>query len=178
MCLVATNACARCGATIEAGEHLCWRCQQELPIERPAAAQVSPQAAGRTFRGQPVPEGMVLPSRTQYHGTVFGAIAVGVAIVLTLGVLVNRGVGPFTVSNPHTSIALSPAAGPVITATVQNMGDHAGQARCIAFWTDQNGGTHPTPVVSTQTIEPGMAVPVLIQLPVGSSTDGILVSCK
>jgi hypothetical protein len=175
---VSTKVCARCGTSVEADEHLCWRCRQELPIEREAPANVTPQGSRVMFRGQPVPDGMVLPSRTQYHGTVFAAIAVGVAIVLALGVLVSNGVGPFTVSNQRVAPAGSDTVGPVVTATVKNLGDHAGQARCVAFWTDQQGGTHPTQVVSTQTVNPAQSVPVVIQMPAGATENGIKVTCK
>lgn len=121
---------------------------------------------------------MVLPSRTQYHGTVFGAIAVGMAIVLALGVFVNRGVGPFRVYNEQISPGVGLSAGPVATAIVQNKGDHAGPARCVAFWTDLDGGTHPTTVVSTRTIEPGRSVPVSIQLNAGALTSHVQITCK
>src|SRR5437588_8755255 len=104
---MSARTCARCGASVGPDEYLCWRCRQELPTEpaAPAAAGQAPtgtaatRTAERTFRGGRVPDGMVLPSWTQYHGTVLGAVAIGVVIVLTLGVLVSGGVGPFMVAN-------------------------------------------------------------------------------
>src|ERR1051326_7240828 len=102
-----TRPCARCATPIDAREHLCARCLEELPLERPARVatiEAEPDDAPaarqpeRQWRGQPVPSGMVLPSRTQYHGTMYALIALGVAVTMVLAVLVNRGVGPFTVT--------------------------------------------------------------------------------
>ena len=180
---VPTNTCARCGTAVEADEHLCWRCRQELPIQQPAATAqgTRPGDGSALFRGQSVPEGMTLPSRTQYHGTVFGAIAIGMVVVLLLGMFASRGVGPFSVSNVRAGTAvsgLSLGQGPVAAATVKNLGDRAGQARCVAYWSDAEGQNHPTPVVVTRTIEPGKSAAVSIQLPSGASTQGVQMTCK
>src|SRR4249919_1167641 len=135
---MSTKPCARCGTAVAAGEHLCWRCRQELPVERPtrvaASGEGSPPPSGpprQLWRGQPVPPGMVLPSRTQYHGTMYALIALGVAVTLTLAVLINKGVGPFVVSGVQVHQGTGNAAA-WATGSVTNEGDRTGRARCVA----------------------------------------------
>ena len=110
---------------------------------------------------------MVLPSRVQYHGTVLGLIAVGVVIVLTLGVFVSTGVGPFIVSgiSAQQTGGGQTGAQPFVTGTVTNRGDHAGKARCVVLYTDANGGQIPTScgrassgAISTATTTDGSAL--------------------
>jgi hypothetical protein len=182
------RACARCGTPVGPDEYLCWRCRQELPAEKPAADSGSkaPAAASppgdepRTFRGAVIPKGMVLPSRVQYHGTVLGLIAVGIVIVLTLGVLVSTGVGPFIVSGVSTQQTGGGQTGslPFVTATVTNRGDHAGKARCVALYTDASGGQVPTQSVETEIIRPHGTGTVTVPLPAGVSTQDVVLDCK
>jgi len=105
--------------------------------------------AGRTWRGRQVPRGMILPSRSQYHGTMFAFIAAAVAVTMAAAVLINKGVGPFPVGNLHTK-----QTGDQITVTglVRNAGTHPGRARCVATWTTTEGGRQQTGVVQTQLI--------------------------
>src|SRR5438105_4790059 len=133
-----THPCARCGTSISAEQFLCAACRDEhvRPAARVVVDEAPPQEApaDRTWRGQPIPSGMVLPSRTQYHGTMYALIAVGVAITLALGALLGGGVGPFATSDVRTGQG---SGGPQVTATVRNGGNHAGRARCVATWTDE-----------------------------------------
>jgi hypothetical protein len=186
---MSVRTCARCGTSVGPDEYLCWRCRQELPAEpaAPAAAgQPLPGTAAtrtveRTFRGGRVPEGMVLPSRTQYHGTVLGAIAIGVVIVLTLGVLVSGGVGPFTVANVSIQrIDSLSGAGSVgeVDASVTNTGQHTGRARCVALWSDAEGSQHPTRSFQTAQIRPSGTATISIPLPAGALLNAVTVDCK
>jgi hypothetical protein len=182
------RACARCQSPVGPDEYLCWRCRQELPAETPAsepgsvatAAASPPGEEPRTFRGGVIPRGMVLPSRVQYHGTVLGLIAVGIVIVLTLGVFVSTGVGPFIVSG----ITAQPTGGgqtgsqPLVTGTVTNRGDHAGKARCVVLYTDASGGQIPTQSVETGIIAPHATGTIRISLPTGASTHDVVFDCK
>ncbi len=108
-----------------------------------------PGATGRTWRGRRVPRGMILPSRTQYHGTMFAFIAAAVAVTMAAAVLINKGVGPFPVANLHTK-----QTGDLITVSglVRNAGTHPGRARCVATWTTTEGGRQQTGVVQTPLI--------------------------
>ncbi len=135
---------------------------REAPERRePAPEDASGGPRDRTWRGQPVPPGMVLPSRTQYHGTMYGLIALGVVVTLTLAVLVNKGVGPFTVTGTHVRDANGALS---VVAQVQNQGDHAGRGRCVATWTDVNGGAQQSAVVPSGVIQPGGTAEVAIPL--------------
>lgn len=139
----------------------------------PAGGQ--PPRAPRTFRGRPVPPGMVLPSRTQYHGTIMGMIAIGIVLVLTLGVFLNSGVGPFAISN----LRVVPESPPVATGTVINRGDHAGPARCVATWQTPQGGLQETLTVTTEPIAPGSSRSVRITLPFATTgAERVAISCK
>jgi hypothetical protein len=185
---MATRACARCGTTIPTDQYLCADCREERPAavasspaanqatEKPGAA-ASPTILTRpTWRGRPVPKGMVMPSRTQYHGTMFGLIAAAVAVTMAAAVLINNGVGPF----PVTGIQSRTTDG-VITATAQvrNVGSHPGRARCVATWTTSDGGTLQSQVVQTEPIAAGAATPVMIPLPnLAIVPDDLSVDCK
>ena len=104
---------------------------------------------------------MVLPSSTQYHGTMFALVAAAVVITMAAAVLVNKGVGPFSV----TQIQPSQSGGVVaVTGFVRNVGTHAGRARCVAIWTNSQGGREQTGVVQTPMIDPGRATTVAITL--------------
>jgi hypothetical protein len=107
---------------------------------------------------------MVLPSRTQYHGTMYALIALGVAVTMVLAVLVNKGVGPFTVTGTTARVAESGTGQIEVTALVRNIGAHAGRARCVATWTDQNGGPRQSSVVLTQVIAPEGTASVTVSL--------------
>jgi len=179
------RACARCGNPVGPDEYLCWDCRQELPIQPPAepAAEAASRSGGqdareagpvRTFRGGVVPRGMVLPSRTQYHGTVLGMIAIGIVVVLTLAVFVSTGAGPYRVTN--TLVGQSAAGAPAVTASVTNLGTNAGEARCLALWTDASGAQQPTRAVQTAIIQPGSSGTVTIALPAGAGAR-VRVSC-
>lgn len=188
---MSTRPCARCGTPIPSDAYLCVRCRDELPIDQPARVAIAapaepengdgrpaPGPVRRTWRGQPVPKGMVLPSRTQYHGTMYALIAIGVAITMTLAVLVNKGVGPFVVASVQASTNV--ASGEVqARATVRNSGAHAGKARCVALWTNANGGPQQTNVVVTGLILPGRTGDVTIGLPsLTSAPQDLRVDCK
>jgi hypothetical protein len=186
---MATRACARCGASIEPPNHLCARCLDELPFERPTRVatidhptgtdEIEPDTdelpegleraedapEGPTWRGRPVAPGMILPSRIQYHGTMYGLIAVGVVVTMVAAVLINKGVGPFTVTGANAHLTTSGTATVVVTAQVQNQGVHAGRARCVATWTDQNGSPHQSAVVDTQVIAPEATTSVTVPIP-------------
>ena len=118
-------------------------------------------AEARTWRGRPLPRGMVLPSRTQYHGTMFAFIAAAVALTMAAAVLVNKGIGPFPVSQVQAS-----QTGTVVSVTglVRNNGTNPGRARCVATWTNSQGGLQQTGVVQTALIQPSQATMVSIEL--------------
>jgi hypothetical protein len=145
----------------------------------PAAA---PAEQDRTFRGARVPNGMVLPSRVQYHGTVFGLIAVGIVLVMVLGLLVSSGVGPFIASGVTVSQTADSATGSAkttVTAVVTNRGTHGGQARCVALYTTGGGGGQiPTQSVTTATIPAHGTGSVSIDLPIGAQSSHVSVDCK
>jgi hypothetical protein len=145
----------------------------------PAAA---PAEQDRTFRGARVPNGMVLPSRVQYHGTVFGLIAVGIVLVMVLGLLVSSGVGPFIASGVTVSQTADSATGSAkttVTAVVTNRGTHGGQARCVALYTTGGGGGQiPTQSVTTATITAHGTGSVSIDLPIGAQSSHVSVDCK
>jgi hypothetical protein len=185
--------CARCGTSVGQDEYLCWDCRQELPAQTPAAAMAgaaggaapSPPAApddGPTFRGARVPDGMVLPSRAQYHGTVFGLVAVGIVLIMVLGLLVSSGVGPFIASGvtvSQTADSSSGAEKTLVNATVTNRGNHGGKARCVALYTSGGGsGRIPTQSVQTAVIPARGTGSVSINLPTGALTDHVTVDCK
>jgi hypothetical protein len=136
----------------------------------------------RTFRGARVPKGMVLPSRVQYHGTVFGLIAVGIVLVMVLGLLVSSGVGPFIASGVTVSQAADASTGSAkttVTAVVTNRGQHAGQARCVALYTTGGGGGQiPTQSVTTASIPARGTGSVSIPLPTGAESSHVTVDCK
>jgi hypothetical protein len=179
-----TRPCARCGTGIPLDQFLCGACRDEqvrpatarVAVEDAPAPQDTAAPAARTWRGQPIPPGMILPSRTQYHGTMYALIAVGVAITLALAALVGGGVGPFTTSDVTTSPG---AGGPQVTATVRNGGSHAGRARCVVTWTDVQGGPRQSGVVQTEVIQPGAAASVTIPLAgLQAAPSGLTVDCK
>jgi hypothetical protein len=119
---------------------------------------------------------MVLPSRTQYHGTMYGLIALGVVVTLTLAVLVNKGVGPFSVTGTHVREANGALEA---VAQVQNQGDHGGRGRCVATWTDVNGGPHQSAVTQSGVIQPGGTAEVAIPLTgLVSPPSPITVDCR
>ncbi len=92
---------------------------------------------------------MVLPSRTQYHGTMFAFIAAAVAVTMAAAVLINKGAGPFTVSGTRAS----ETGGVVkVSGIVLNSGTRAGRARCVATWTTTDGGRQQSGVVQTPVI--------------------------
>jgi hypothetical protein len=132
-------------------------------LAEPAAAAepVAAPAEARTWRGRPLPRGMVLPSRTQYHGTMFAFIAAAVAVTMAAAVLVNKGVGPFPVTDVQAS-----QTGTVVSVTglVRNNGTNPGRARCVATWTNTQGGLQQTGVVQTTVIQPSQAAMVSIEL--------------
>jgi hypothetical protein len=148
----------------------------------PPAADGTPQDGERTFRGARVPKGMVLPSRTQYHGTVFGLVAAGIVLVMVLGLLVSSGVGPFVASGVTVSQATDSSTGAaktVVNATVTNRGQHGGKARCVALYTSGGGGGQiPTQSVQTAVIPAHGTGSVSIGLPTGALTDHVTVDCK
>jgi hypothetical protein len=125
---------------------------------------------------------MVLPSRVQYHGTVFGLIAVGIVLVMVLGLLVSSGVGPFLASGATVSQTSDPATGSAtttVTATVTNRGTHGGQARCVALYTTGGGGSQiPTQAVTTAEIPARGTGSVSIDLPIGAESSHVAVDCK
>jgi hypothetical protein len=113
------------------------------------------------WRGRPLARGMVLPSKTQYHGTMFAFIAAAVAVTMAAAVLVNKGAGPFPVSGTRAS----EAGGVVrVSGTVLNAGTHPGRARCVATWTTIEGGRQQTGVVQTPVILPQTSYSVTIEL--------------
>jgi hypothetical protein len=189
-----TRRCARCGTSVGQDEYLCWDCRQELPAQTPAPAMAgaaggaaqsttgTPTDVERTFRGARVPKGMVLPSRVQYHGTVFGFIAVGIVLVMVLGLLVSSGVGPFIASAPTVSQTADAATGTAkttVTATVTNRGTHEGKARCVALYTTGGGGGQiPTQSVTTAVIPAHATGSVSIDLPTGAEAGRVTVDCK
>jgi len=193
---MSTRRCARCGTNVGPDEYLCWDCRQELPAPAPAAAMAAaggaaatgapageaPPDGERTFRGARVPKGMVLPSRTQYHGTVFGLIAVGIVLVMVLGLLVSSGVGPFIASGVTVSQAVDSSSGAtknMVNATVTNRGTHGGKARCVALYsTGGGGGQIPTQSVQTAVIPARGTGSVSIPLPVGAESNHVTVDCK
>jgi hypothetical protein len=147
-----------------------------------SAPVAAPAEQDRTFRGARVPKGMVLPSRVQYHGTVFGLIAVGIVLVMVLGLLVSSGVGPFIASGVTLSQTADSATGSAkttVTAVVTNRGTHGGQARCVALYTTGGGGGQiPTQSVTTATIPAHGTGSVSIDLPIGAESSHVSVDCK
>jgi hypothetical protein len=141
-----------------------------------------PDGGERTFRGARVPKGMVLPSRVQYHGTVFGLVAAGIVLVMVLGLLVSSGVGPFIASGVTVSQAAGTSTGAAVTtvhAAVTNRGTHDGKARCVALYTSGGGGGQiPTQSVQTAVIPAHGIGSVSIPLPIGALTDHVTVDCK
>ena len=168
-----TRPCARCGVRIPTDQYLCADCREERPVASPSPTAVGAvgsrsvrgaptgSAPRSTWRGKPLPRGMVLPSRTQYHGTMFAFIAVAVAVTMTAAVLINKGVGPFTVSGIQTQ---QKAGVITVTGLVRNNGSHPGRARCVASWTDSQGGRQETSVVQSALIGASQAAPVTIGL--------------
>jgi hypothetical protein len=104
---------------------------------------------------------MVLPSGSQYHGTMFALVAAAVVVTMAAAVLVNKGVGPFTVAQVQPSRSVGALS---VSGFVRNVGTHAGRARCVATWTNGQGGRQQTGVVQTTIIEPGKATTVVIPL--------------
>ena len=161
---MSTRPCARCGTRIPSDQYLCADCREERPVatQQVAAEQEQKPAQTRTmWRGRPVARGMVLPSRTQYHGTMFAFIAAAVAVTMAAAVLINKGAGPFTVSGTRAS-----DAGTVITVSglVLNSGTRAGRARCVATWTTTDGGRQQSGVTQTPVILPQATYPLTISL--------------
>ncbi len=188
---MSTRPCARCGTRIATDQYLCADCREERPLVSTPAAGASAEGAsttdpptirpvapaGRTlWRGRPIARGMVLPSRTQYHGTMFGFIAIAVAITMAAAVLVNKGVGPFIVTQVHPSGSNGVVA---VAGLVRNGGNHAGRARCVATWTNTQGGRQQSGVVQTGPIEPQRSVQVSIPLTnLVQAPDDVGIDCK
>jgi len=150
---MSTRPCARCGTRIPSDQYLCADCREERPVVTQVAdPDQEPKAAVQTrqmWRGKPLARGMVLPSKTQYHGTMFAFIAAAVAVTMAAAVLVNKGAGPFTVSGTRAS-----DTGGVIkvSGVVLNSGTRAGRARCVAAWTTTDGGRQQSGLVQTPVI--------------------------
>src|SRR5207302_607178 len=112
---------------------------------------------------------------------VLGAVAIGVVIVLTLGVLVSGGVGPFMVANVSIqrvdSLGGAGSTG-LVNASVTNTGQHTGTARCVALWSDAQGGQHPTSSFQTAQIRPSGTATIRIPLPAGALLTAVTVDCK
>jgi hypothetical protein len=104
---------------------------------------------------------MVLPSSSQYHGTMFALVAAAVVVTMAAAVLVNKGVGPFPVSQVQPSQSGTVVS---VTGSVRNAGTHPGRARCVATWTNLQGGRQQTGVVQTALIDAGRAATVTITL--------------
>jgi hypothetical protein len=119
---------------------------------------------------------MVMPSRTQYHGTMFALVAGAVAITMTAAVLINNGVGPF----PVTGVQSRTTGGVVtVSAQVRNAGSHPGRARCVALWTTSDGGTQQSRLMQTPPIAAGAAVAMTIPLPnLAIVPDDLSIDCK
>lgn len=95
-----THGCARCGAPVGPGVGLCEECN---------------------------PLGLRDSASSQVHGTVFLAVVVGVILLAVLARLATAGLGPF----PATVDAVVPTGdGLLVTLTVTNEGDGAGQTTC------------------------------------------------
>src|SRR4051794_18385436 len=187
---MSTRPCARCGTRIPSDQHLCADCREErtvpVPVQarrteapgrsegqagvdrttpdpvsqpRPRVGQEPPARA--TWRGRPLARGMILPSRTQYHGTMFAFIAAAVAVTMAAAVLINKGVGPFPVTGVHATSSKGAIA---VTGLVRNIGTHPGRARCVGTWTNAQGGRQQTGVVQTPLIGADQAVTVSIPL--------------
>jgi hypothetical protein len=149
---MSTRPCARCGTRIPTDQYLCADCREERPVVSQVSdpEQESKPVQTRTmWRGRPLARGMVLPSKTQYHGTMFAFIAAAVAVTMAAAVLINKGAGPFTVSGTRSS----DTAGVIkVSGLVLNSGTRAGRARCVAAWTTTDGGRQQTGVVQTPVI--------------------------
>ena len=183
---MSTRPCARCGTRIANDLYLCADCRDERTssIGSPTAAMPSTverqgqhaPAEAPTWRGKPVPRGMALPSRTQYHGTMFAFIAAAVVITMAAAVLVNKGIGPFVV----TQVQPSEASGVVsVTGLVRNGGTNPGRARCVATWTNTQGGRQQTGVFQTAVIRPERASVVSIPLAnVAVIPEDLAIDCK
>lgn len=179
---MSTRPCARCGTRIASDQYLCADCREERTLTTTALAgasdgPVGPAAAeGRTWRGRPLPRGMVLPSRTQYHGTMFAFIAAAVAVTMAAAVLVNKGVGPFPVTQIESSQQGSVVS---VDGLVRNNGSNAGRARCVATWTNRQGGLQQSGVIQTAVIQPSQATTVSLELTDLTVTpDDLSIDCK
>ena len=104
---------------------------------------------------------MVLPSGSQYHGTMFALVAAAIVVTMAAAVLVNKGVGPFTVPQIQPSQSNGIVS---VSGFVRNGGTHPGRARCVATWTNSQGGRQQTGVSQTPLIDPGRATTVAITL--------------
>jgi hypothetical protein len=91
----------------------------------------------------------------------FALVAAAVVVTMAAAVLVNKGVGPFTVAQIQPSLTSGVVS---VTGSVRNGGTHPGRARCVATWTNSQGGRQQTGVVQTALIDPGRATTVSITL--------------
>ena len=93
--------CIKCGREVGPDESMCATCNQA---------------------------GMVAPSATQVHGTIFVAIVLGVVLLGVLGSLVVGRGGPYDAT--VVGFEVSQTGGLDVALQVGNGGDHPGRGRC------------------------------------------------
>ncbi|HEY3522458.1 MAG TPA: hypothetical protein VGK63_02045 [Candidatus Limnocylindrales bacterium] len=144
-----THGCARCGAEVPIDVGLCERCN---------------------------PLGLKDVAASQAHGTVFLAIAVGVAILAVVGRLSLGGIGPF--DGRIAAIVPSPP-GLSVTLVVENQGSRAGFASCRLYDPDSPGIGPESVSVESPRIEAGRSATFSALLTtMGTEVRPVAVSCS
>ena len=143
-----THACARCGEPVPLDVGLCERCN---------------------------PLGLRDSSSSQVHGIAIAGVIGAVVLLAILGKFLLAGVGPF-----ESAIigAVPDGSGMVITLSVTNIGESAGQTTCwITDPTDRTGSIGS--FVLSPTIEPGETVDFSQRITeLGAEPRPLLVECS
>ncbi|HEU4673190.1 MAG TPA: hypothetical protein VFS32_09850 [Candidatus Limnocylindrales bacterium] len=144
-----THGCARCGAEVPIDVGLCERCNP-LGLKDVAASQV--------------------------HGSVFLAIAVGVAILAVLGRLSLSGIGPF---DGQVAAVVSSPPGLSVTLVVANHGTRAGSASCRLYDPDSPGIGPESVSVESPRIDAGRSATFsALMTTLGTTVRPVAVTCS
>ena len=143
--------------------HACVRCGAECPIEDALCETCNPL-------------GLAQPAATQAHGTVFLAIAVGVALLAILGRLALNGIGPFTASVARVVPA---DQGLTVTLSVRNDGSRAGATTCRVYDPAMSGIGPESAFLTSPRIDPGQTASFSgLVTTLGTSPHPLAVQCQ
>jgi hypothetical protein len=143
--------------------HACVRCGADCPIEDALCESCNPL-------------GLAQPASSQAHGTVFVAIAVGVAVLAILGRLALNGVGPFSA----TVASVVPAdQGLMVTLSVTNDGTRGGATTCRVYDPAVTGIGPESAYLTSPRVDPGQTASFSsLVTSLGSTPHPLAVTCQ